>query len=308
MLSRLTPAGRRTLAFGLAIVAVAGCSSDDDDDLDTDADTEVTAPATGPGPTGPTGSTEPTGSTTPDGTTSGTPPFMITLPEMLEVAGAPFVAATTWSAAFVRAAGADQVAVLVPPGSTDPFGVVPTAEELAPVADASFVVLDGREAAAGPLAGALPRDGEIITFTLDNDPDHVKAWVIGLSERFMLGTVAQEWVTAFDERLAEWTAQLDAARPTPAPTAVVDETLASWATLAGLDVVGTFAGTELTPESAGALPAADLVLVAAELPVPTGVTLPASNVVTLTNFPDESMDLLVLFQDNVDALVAAFEA
>jgi zinc transport system substrate-binding protein len=241
-------------------------------------------------------------------TTAPTPSYVVTMPPMLEVEGAPFVAATSWSAAFVRAAGADTVSVLVPAGSPDPFGYVADEAELAPVAAADFVVVDGREAVVGVITDALPTEGEIITFTLDNDPEHVKSWVLGLGERFMLGTTAQDWADAFDEALVGWEAQLDEARPLPTPTALVDESLVTWATLGGVEVVGTFDGATVTADEAAALAGldADLVLIAEETPPPADIDLGDADVVTLTNFPDESLDLMGLFEDNVETLVDAF--
>jgi len=285
---RWTIIRRRGLAGALALMTVTGaCSQDDGDSADNGEAAMTTSTPTAPMPS-----------------------YIVTMPPMLDVEGAPFVAATTWSAAFVRAAGADNVSVLVPPGSADPFSYVADAAELAPVADADFVVVDGREAVVGSITDALPTDGEIITFTLDNDPEHAKAWVLGLGERFMSGNTAQDWADAFDAALVDWDAQLDAARPLPTPSAIVDESLASWATLGGVDVVGTFDGGAVTADEAADLAAleADLVLVAQEDPPPEATELGDGVVVALTNFPDESIDLMVLFETNVERLVAGFQA
>lgn len=248
--------------------------------------------------------------TTTASTDAPSPSYVVTMPSMLEVEGSTFVAATTWSAAFVRAAGADKVSVLVPPGSPDPFGYVATEAELGPVADAEFVVVDGREALVGEITDALPTEGEIITFTLDNDPAHVKSWVLGLSERFMLGDVAQQWTERFDEALVEWEAELADHGPATPPTAIVDEALVSWSTLADLDVLATFDGAALTASEAADLAAldADLVLVASETPPPTELDLGPAEVVELTNFPDASLDLMTLFATNVATLGSALAA
>ncbi|MFV0306567.1 MAG: hypothetical protein ACK5OX_02350 [Desertimonas sp.] len=281
-------------ALALALVTV-GCSGDDDA-----ATGETTVP----------GSDSPSvpGSATPLG--SDLSSIIVTLPTMLMVDGAPIVAATTWSAAFARAAGAEEVTVLVPPGTDDPFGYVADADELVAVTEADFVVVDGREALIDDITDALPTDGEIITFTLSNDPAEVDALVLGLAERFMVGSAGRDWSRTFNQALERWQAVLDGARPDPAPTAIVDESLSSWARLAGLDVVASFDGGALTDEEAATLAAhdADLVLLATESRPPDGVDLGDAEVVQLTNFPDESLDLMVLFQSNVDRLVAAMPA
>ena len=46
-------------------------------------------------------------------------------------------------------------------------------------------------------------------------------------------------------------------------------------------------------------------LVAEETPPTPELDLGSGTVVELTNFPDESLDLMVLFQTNVDRLLAA---
>lgn len=220
------------------------------------------------------------------------------------------VVSTSWVAAFARAAGVDEVTIVAPVNLQHPPDYDPRPSDLAAVADADYVLLAGFEGFAERLTEATGSNAEVITINAENTPETIRAEVRALAEELGTTDEAEAWIAAFDERIAELQADLDAARPEPAPTVVAHVFMAYWADFAGLDVVGTYGPAPATASQLAELTAAAPDLLFANAHVPAGATFDDLGAVTvdIVNFPGPELDLLWVFETNTAAIVAAFES
>lgn len=275
--SRRRPTGRRLAALGaVAAAALAGCGDDAGDRTGSRV-----APVT----------TAASAAVDPD-------------------AAPRVVAATSWIAAFARAAGATDVTIVAPAHVQHPPDYDPRPSDLLAVADAEYVLLGGFEGFADRLVEATGTDARVLTVTAQNTPDNVRREVRALAAEFGTESAAEAWLAGFDARLAELRAELDAARPDPAPTAVAHAFMAPWAAFAGVDLVGTYGPAPVTATQLAELSGAGPTLLFANAHVPAGATFADLGAlqIDVVNFPGESLDLLDVFERNTAAILAAFDA
>ena len=220
------------------------------------------------------------------------------------------VASTSWVAAFAKAAGIEDVTIVAPVDLQHPPDYDPKPSDLAAITDADYVLLAGFEGFADRMTEASGGDAEVITLEVDNHPDTIRANVRSLAETFGTQDAAEAWIEGFDQRVDELGAELDEARPAEAPTAVAHVFMAYWANLAGIEVVGTYGPQPATAAQLAEFTSAEPDLVLTNAHVPAGAIFDdlASEQVAIRNFPDDSLDLIEVFEANTASILAAFEA
>lgn len=220
------------------------------------------------------------------------------------------VASTSWVAAFAKAAGIEDVTIVAPVDLQHPPDYDPKPSDLAAITDADYVLLAGFEGFADRMTEASGSDAEVITLEVDNDPDTIRANVRSLAETFDTQDAAEAWIEDFDQRVDELGADLEGARPAEASTAVAHVFMAYWANLAGIEVVGTYGPQPVTAAQLAEFTAAQPDLVLTNAHVPAGAVFDdlEAEQIAIRNFPDDSLDLIEVFEANTASILAAFEA
>ncbi|QFG27058.1 zinc ABC transporter substrate-binding protein [Actinomadura sp. WMMB 499] len=226
-------------------------------------------------------------------------------------AGGPkVVAASTWEAAFARAAGARDVTVIVPPGITHPPDYDPKPSDIAKVAGADFVLYAAFEGFAPKLRSAAGSGAELIELELDNGPAAVESEVTRLGGEFGTAAAARTWLTSFDTVYAAESRKAAAAYRQAGEPPVVAQAFVTWAAeMLGARPVGTYGPQPPTAsrvaELAGKKPG--LVLDNSAMPGADALSSIEAERVTVVNFPDQNMDLLSVYRSTVRALTTALD-
>ena len=217
------------------------------------------------------------------------------------------VASTSWVAALAEAAGIDDVTIIAPVDLQHPPDYDPKPSDLAAVADADYVLLAGFEGFADRMTDASGSDAEVLTLEVDNQPDTIRANVRSLAETFGTLDSAEDWIDTFDQRIEELEADLTEALPDEKPTAVAHVFMAYWADLAGIEVVGTYGPQPITPNQLAEFSSIepDLVLTNAHVPAGAAFDDLDATQVEIRNFPDDSLDLIEVFEANATSILAA---
>lgn len=218
------------------------------------------------------------------------------------------VASTSWVAAFAVAAGVEDVTIVAPADLQHPPDYDPRPSDLAAVAEADYVLLAGFEGFAERLVEATGSGAELIEVEAENTAANIRRQVLALGEVFGTTDAAETWIEAFDERVAELQAELEAARPDPAPSAVAHVFMAYWTEFAGVDLVGTYGPTPVTADQLAEFTAEAPQLLFANAHVPAGPAFADLDAVQvdIVNFPGDSFDLLEVFEQNTESILAAF--
>lgn len=90
------------------------------------------------------------------------------------------------------------------------------------------------------LREAAGRHAKTVELNLQNTPTTIHSEVTRLAQMFGTSAQATQWLVTFDQRYAELSAQVKAAEPQPAPSAVAQVFMAYWGDFAGLPVQGTY--------------------------------------------------------------------
>lgn len=217
------------------------------------------------------------------------------------------VASTSWVAAFALAAGIDDVSIVAPIDLQHPPDYDPKPSDLAAIADADFVLVAGFEGFAERMADAVDGDAELITLQVDNTPSNIREQVQLLADTFGTEDRAQAWIDGFDARVAELEADLSEARGDRTVTAVAHTFMAYWTDLAGIEVVGTWGPQPASPGELAEFTSADPDLILLNAHVPAGGAFDDLSAlgVEIRNFPDDSLDLIEVFEANAAALAEA---
>ncbi|MDA0567446.1 zinc ABC transporter substrate-binding protein [Streptomonospora sp. S1-112] len=223
-------------------------------------------------------------------------------------AGPAVVATTTWQAAFARAAGAQDVTVIVPASVQHAPDYEPRPSDLAAVAGAEFVLYSPFESFAEQITEAAGADAEAVEVNADNSPDVIAAEVAELGERFGTAEAAREWLAEFDSVRARLREDVEADWPGGERPTAVAQVYAGWAAeLAGAEVVGTYGPDQVSPQEVAELSGAEPDLVLDNAHMSTGAVLPDSGAaeVDVVNYPGEDQDLLAVYRSNAEAIGAA---
>lgn len=216
------------------------------------------------------------------------------------------VASTSWAGAFARAAGAENVTVVAPASVPHPPDYDPKPSDLTAVASADYVLYAGFDSFAPRLREAAGGDAEAVEVNLENTPAAIRSEVTLLGKLFGTSQQASAWLTTFDQRYAELSAQVKATVPQPAPTAVSHAFMAYWGEFAGLPVAGTFGPEPVTPDKLAELTALRPGVVLGNAHIPSNPDIPGATLVELSNFPGPDLNLLGVFEENTRRLTGAF--
>lgn len=217
------------------------------------------------------------------------------------------VASTTWIGALAKAAGANDVTVIAPADMQHQSDYDPKPSDLTVLADADFVLLGGFEGFADRLTQASGSDADVVEVEALNTPDSIHTEVRKLAEMFGTTDAAEEWISAFDGRIAELQKELADARPTPAPTVVAHTFMQPWVGFAGLELVGTFGPQPVTAAQLAELVSEGPDLIFDNAHVPSGSALDdlGATKVSIINFPSASLDLIEVFEQNTRSIIEA---
>ncbi|MFE9928858.1 metal ABC transporter solute-binding protein, Zn/Mn family [Streptomyces sp. NPDC005533] len=221
------------------------------------------------------------------------------------------VVTTSWEGAFARAAGAQDVKVIVPQSVHHAPDYDPKPSDLAAVAKADFVLYAPFEPYAAKIKEAAGSKAKLVEVNLDNDPDKVKAEVDKLGALFGTADAAAQWKTGFDTEYAKLNKDVQAAWPGGKSPSVVSQVFTAWAAkLAGATSVGTFGPEAVTPAQLADLSAKKPALVLDNAHMSTGTVLPDSGAkqVKIVNYPGEDLDLLPVYRNAAAELRKAMGA
>ncbi|MFI5763695.1 MULTISPECIES: metal ABC transporter substrate-binding protein [unclassified Streptomyces] len=210
------------------------------------------------------------------------------------------VVTTTWEGAFAKAAGAQDVKVIVPQSVHHAPDYDPKPSDLAAVAGADFVLYAPFEPYAAKIKDAAGSKAKLVEVALDNDADKVKAEVTRLGALFGTQAAAAKWTADFDAEYGRVTKDVRAAWPGGTSPAVVSQVFTAWsAKLAGATTVGTYGPEAVTPAQLAELSAKKPALVLDNAHMSTGTVLPDSGAhqVEIVNYPGTDLDLLPVYRN-----------
>ncbi|WPW26761.1 ABC transporter substrate-binding protein [Streptomyces atratus] len=218
------------------------------------------------------------------------------------------IVTTTWEGALAKAAGAEDVKVIVPQSVQHAPDYDPKPSDLAAVAGADFVLYASFEPYAGKIKEAAGSKAELVEVNLDNDADKVEAEVAKLGKLFGTEGTAAKWKTTFDSEYAKLSKDLKAKWPGGKSPVVVSQVFTTWAAkLAGANLVGTYGPEAVTPAQLAKLGEKKPALVLDNAHMSTGTVLPDSGAkqVEIVNYPGEELDLLPVYRNAATAMKEA---
>lgn len=210
------------------------------------------------------------------------------------------VVTTTWEGAFAKAAGAEDIKVIVPQSVHHAPDYDPKPSDLAAVAKAGFVLYAPFEPYAAKIKEAAGSKAKLVEVSLDNDPDKVKAEVDKLGALFGTADAATRWKSVFDSEYAKLNKDVQAAWPDGKSPSVVTQVFTVWAAkLAGATPVGTYGPEAVTPAQLAELSAKKPAFVLDNAHMSTGTVLPDSGAkqLQIVNYPSEGLDLLPVYRN-----------
>ncbi|MER5298697.1 zinc ABC transporter substrate-binding protein [Streptomyces lasiicapitis] len=220
------------------------------------------------------------------------------------------VATTTWEGAFAKAAGAEDVTVLVPPSTQHAPDYDPKPSDLAAVAKADFVLYAPFEPYADKIKDAAGSDAELVKVNLDNDAGKVRGEVTRLGGLFGTKGAAARWNKTFDREYARLSKDLKASWPGGRSPAVVSQVFTTWsARMAGARTVGTYGPEAVTASQLAGLSAKKPALVLDNAHMSTGKVLPDSGAeqVKIVNYPGKDLELLPVYREAAAQLKKAMK-
>ncbi|MFG2630284.1 ABC transporter substrate-binding protein [Streptomyces sp. NPDC048473] len=221
------------------------------------------------------------------------------------------VVTTTWEGALAKAAGAEDVKVIVPQSVQHAPDYDPKPSDLAAVAGADFVLYAPFEPYAGKIKEAADSKAELVEVNLDNDADKINAEVTRLGKLFGTDDAAAQWKTTFDSEYAKLSKDLKAKWPGGKSPVVVSQVFTTWAAkLAGANLVGTYGPEAVTPAQLAKLGKMKPALVLDNAHMSTGTVLPDSGAkqVEIVNYPGDDLDLLPIYRNAATVLKEAMPA
>ncbi|MCB5164063.1 metal ABC transporter substrate-binding protein [Streptomyces bambusae] len=221
-------------------------------------------------------------------------------------AGSPVVVATTtWEGALAKAAGAENVTVIVPQSVQHAPDYDPKPSDLAAVAKADFVLYAPFEPYAGKIKEAAGSKAQLVEVGLDNDADKTAAEVARLGAKFGTQARAGAWQKTFRAEYAKLAGQLRSAWPGGRQPQVVAQVFTAWsAKMAGAGLVGTYGPEAVTPGRLAELTAKKPQFVLDNAHMTTGRVLPGAGAeqLEIVNYPGEDLDLLGVYRKAADEI------
>ncbi|MFE2996228.1 ABC transporter substrate-binding protein [Nocardia sp. NPDC059246] len=218
------------------------------------------------------------------------------------------VAASSWEAAFAKAAGASDVTVIVPAAIKHAPDYDPKPSDLATVAKADFVLYAQFEGFAGKIKDAAGSKAKLVEVNLDNAKETMESEVRRLGDLFGTRTTADKWIVDFETEYGKLATGVKTAWPGGQPPKVVQQAFMGFAAqLSGAQVLGTYGPAPITPGQVADLSAKNPQYVLGNEQMSTGQVLPGSSAkqIDLTNYPTQDQDLLSVYRDAASKLTAA---
>ncbi|WP_328399720.1 metal ABC transporter solute-binding protein, Zn/Mn family [Nocardia sp. NBC_00403] len=218
------------------------------------------------------------------------------------------VATTAWEAGFAKAAGIDDVQVIVPTSVHHAPDYDPKPSDLTAVAEADFVLYAPFEPFAAKIREAAGSRAKLIEVNLDNSADKVTAQVQTLGKEFGTASAAESWTSAFIAEYDRLGKEVRATWPGGKQPTVVAQVFSTWAAqLAGAQVVGTYGPEAVTPGQLAGLAAKKPDFVLDNAHMSSGTALPDSGAkqISIVNFPGQDYDLLGVYRNAEVALKKA---
>ncbi|MFC8507257.1 metal ABC transporter solute-binding protein, Zn/Mn family [Streptomyces sp. NPDC057411] len=209
------------------------------------------------------------------------------------------VVTTTWEGAFAKAAGAEDVTVIVPQSVHHAPDYDPKPSDLAAVAKADFVLYAPFEPYAAKIKEAAGSKARLVEVDLDNDPAKAGAEITRLGGLFGTKGAAARFRTRLDGEVAKLNGELRSAWPGGKSPSVVAQAFSGWAArLAGATTVGTYGPEPVTPALLAALSSKKPAFVLDNAHMSTGTVLPDTGAkqVEIVNYPGEDLDLLAVYR------------
>jgi hypothetical protein len=211
------------------------------------------------------------------------------------------VATTSWTAAFARAAGAENVHVLAPYELRHP-----PEHELAPsdvqiVGEASFIIFAGYERMVERLRDAVGEGPELIQITTNYELDTIREGLTTIASALGTTAVAQQQIAQIEAFYQEWRSELSD-RELANSRVICHMFQAPLARQLGLEVVGTFGPAPLEAGQIRDLSETQVDFVIDnwhnDVGAPLAESMPETTFVTFLNFPGHEdtrslMDVLV---------------
>ncbi|WP_227983679.1 metal ABC transporter substrate-binding protein [Nocardia spumae] len=222
--------------------------------------------------------------------------------------GARVVAASSWEAAFAKAAGATDVTVIVPAAIEHAPDYDPKPSDLVAVSRADFVLYAPFEGFAGKIKDAAGSSARMVSVNLDNSHDNVLSEVRRLGDMFGTRPAADTWLRDFDTVYGTLSADLRAAwRNTQPPTVIAQSFLGFAAQMSGARVLGTYGPGEVTAKQVAELSGLRPQFVFANAQMDTGTVLSGAGArqLDLSNYPTANDDLLTVYRDTAATIIAA---
>lgn len=224
-----------------------------------------------------------------------------------EVTDPPKVVVTTaWEGMYAAAAGAVDITVIVPPETPNPSDFEPSPEQLSSAAEADFLLYSQAEPFAQQARDAASSATDAIAVNTDNTAANVIAEVTRLGVLFGTTETASAWVEKFEAAMAGFASEIHSQIGADEPV-VAAQVNTTWLASMISSRIATF-GPEAPTESAlGLLAALEPSIVLNEASTTTGPVLPDSSApqVTVLNQPDEGLDLIALYRQNLDNVLSA---
>nr|WP_042193700.1 zinc ABC transporter substrate-binding protein [Kibdelosporangium sp. MJ126-NF4]CEL20859.1 hypothetical protein [Kibdelosporangium sp. MJ126-NF4]CTQ98336.1 hypothetical protein [Kibdelosporangium sp. MJ126-NF4] len=218
------------------------------------------------------------------------------------------VAASTWEAAFAKAAGAKDISVIVPPSVAHGADYDPKPSDLSKVASADLVLYAEFEGFAGKLKDATGSAAKLHQVALDNSPDVVRAEVRKIAEKIGTTSDADAWLGQYNTAITDLETKVKGAWVDGKPPKVVSQVFVTYAAkLAGAEVRGTYGPQPVTPGQLSELVGKKPDLVLDNKHMSTGTVMPGGTAkqVTIVNYPGQDFDLLGVYRTNADEIIKA---
>ena len=231
-------------------------------------------------------------------------------PDHTDHVGPRVVAASSWEAAFAKAAGATDVTVIVPAAIKHAPDYDPKPSDLLAVSKADVVLYAPFEGFAGRIKDAAGSSAKMVPVDLDNSHDKVIAEVRRLGDLFGTRAAADNWVIRFDAEYGKLSADVRASWPDAQPPKVITQAFVGFAAqLSGARVLGTYGPGEVTAKQVADLSALHPQFVFANEQMDTATILaggPARQL-ALSNYPTGDDDLLTVYADTASKIIAALK-
>ncbi|KJY42867.1 ABC transporter substrate-binding protein [Streptomyces sp. NRRL B-1568] len=221
------------------------------------------------------------------------------------------VATTTWEGALAKAAGAEDVKVIVPSSVQHAPDYDPRASDLTAVAHADYVLYAPFEPYAKKLKAAAGTHAKLVELDLDNDAGKTMAEVMRLGGVFGTQSAAAKWNNSFKSEYGTLQKGLKDAWPGGKVPSVVAQVYSVWAAeMAGADVAGTYGPEAVTARQLSELSQKKPELVLDNVHMTTGTVLPGSGArqVEIVNYPGKDLDLLTVYRDAAATVKKAMTA